>query len=65
MKFAEAYDIMMKGGRVRRKGWGGFWYINKYGEVVIHLKGGYELVNVSDNLRLTIDNTLSTDWEEV
>lgn len=65
MKFSEAYQIMLKGGRVRRAGWTGFWYINSVtGELVIRKANGEELVNDTDNLRLTVDNTLAEDWQE-
>ncbi len=65
MKFAEAYELMKDGKKVRRKGWGGYWYIDRFGRVVIHLKSGEELVGVSNNLRQTLDNTTFNDWEIV
>ncbi len=65
MKFEYAYERMLEGKKVRRKGWGGYWYVGDYGGVVIHLKEGYELKNVSDNLRVTIENVMADDWEEV
>lgn len=63
MKFSEAYNEMLKGNKIARAGWKGYWYIHpQTGEPIIHLASGEELVNTSDNLKQTIENTLAEDW---
>lgn len=63
MKFSEAYNEMLKGNKIARAGWKGYWYIHpQTGELIIHLASGEELVNTSDNLKQTIENTLAEDW---
>lgn len=63
MLFANAYNEMLKGNKIARAGWKGYWYINSQtGELVIHKTSGEELVNTSDNLKQTIENTLAEDW---
>lgn len=63
MTFAQAYNEMLKGKKIKRVGWQGYWYLApQTGGLVIHLADGSELVNASDNLKQTIENTLADDW---
>lgn len=63
MTFSEAYNEILKGNKIARVGWEGYWYIHpQTGEFIIHLANGEELVNTSDNLKQTIENTLAEDW---
>lgn len=63
MTFAQAYNEMLKGNKIKRVGWQGYWYIApQSGSLVIHLADDGELVNTSDNLKQTIENTLAEDW---
>lgn len=59
--FAEAYNRMLKGEKVRRIGWKGYWYINGVtGRLTIHTAEGKEIV--SGNFTLTVMNTVADDW---
>lgn len=66
MEFIQAAKLAKKGKKIRRKGWGGYWYL-KDDDVatqhwVIHLKNGKEIDSNFDNE--TINNCLAKDWEE-
>ena len=62
MNFKKAYEEMLKGKKVRRPGWGGYWFI-KDNKIKIRLKDG----NIKFNAftQETITNTLAEDWEVV
>lgn len=62
MNFKEAYEEMLKGKKVRRPGWGGYWFIED-DKIKIRLKDG----NIKFNAftQETITNTLADDWEVV
>ena len=62
MNFKEAYKEMLKGKKVRRPGWGGYWFI-KDNKIKIRLKDG----NIKFNAftQETITNTLAEDWKVV
>ena len=61
MKFNEAYLEMLKGKKIKRPGFQGYWFIdNVTGKVVIHLANGEEITK--GNLTLTITNCLAEDW---
>ena len=62
MNFKEAYEEMLKGKKVRRPGWGGYWFIED-NKIKIRLKDG----NIKFNAftQETITNTLAEDWEVV
>lgn len=63
MTFAQAYNEMLKGKTIKRLGWEGYWYIHpQTGGLIIHLADGTELINQSNNLKQTIENTLAEDW---
>lgn len=63
MTFTEAYNEMLKGNKIARAGWKGYWNIDSQtGELLIHKADGQELVNTSDNLKQTLENTLAEDW---
>ena len=62
MNFKEAYKEMLKGQKVRRHAWKGYWFIED-NKIKIHLKDGN---TISDNFtQETITNTLQEDWEVV
>ena len=62
MNFKEAYKEMLKGKKVRRPSWGGYWFIED-NKIKIRLKDG----NIKFNAftQETITNTLAEDWEVV
>lgn len=61
MKFAEAYAEMIKGKRIARPTFKGYWFINpETGKFQIHLANGK---NISyGQLELTVKNCLAEDW---
>lgn len=62
MTFKEAYKEMLKGKKVRRHAWKGYWFIED-NKIKIHLKDGN---TIFDNFtQETITNTLQEDWEVV
>ena len=61
MKFNEAYLEMMKGSKITRPCFKGYWYFDgKLGKVTIHLEEGKEITK--GDLTLTINNCLAEDW---
>lgn len=62
MNFKEAYKLMEEGKKIRRKGWGGYWFLND-GIVNIRLKDG--CIKTDNFTQETIPNTLADDWEVV
>lgn len=63
--FEEAYRRMLKGQKVRRIEWKGYWYLdNVTGELVIHTANGKDITSGSFTT-LTIQNTLAQDWTVV
>lgn len=62
MNFNKAYQEMLNGKKIRRPGWGGYWFIED-GKVKIKLKTGEIIEN--DFNQETITNTLADDWEVV
>ena len=62
MNFNEAYKEMENGKKIRRKGWGGYWFLND-GIVNIRLKDG--CIKTDNFTQETIPNTLADDWEVV
>lgn len=63
MTFRRAFKKMMNGHKIRRKGWGGYWYMNDKNETVIHTKEGCEISHDFNNS--TILNCAANDWEIV
>lgn len=62
MKFIEAYNEMLKGKKITRPCFKGYWYINgTNGFVTIHCKDDSEITE--GFLTLTIQNTLAEDWQ--
>ena len=62
MTFKEAYKEMLKGQKVRRHAWKGYWFIED-NKIKIHLKDGN---TIFDNFtQEIITNTLQEDWEVV
>ena len=61
MKFNEAYAEMLKGKKIKRPCFQGYWYIDGVsGKVVIHLANDTEITK--GDLTLTISNCLAEDW---
>ena len=62
MKFADAYMQMLKGKKITRPCFKGYWYINgTTGKFHIHLASGEEITE--GDLSLTVQNTLAEDWK--
>ena len=62
MKFEYAYLEMLKGNKITRPCFKGYWYIDGVdGKVKIHLADG-KVIHKGD-LTLTIQNTLAEDWD--
>ena len=62
MKFNEAYVAMLKGKKIKRPCFKGYWYINGVnGKLTIRLADGTEITE--GELWLTVQNTLAEDWE--
>ena len=65
MKFKEAYYEMLKGKKIKRPCFEGYWFIDGYkGNVVIHCRDGKEITNDVD-LDLTLKNVMAEDWQVV
>lgn len=62
MEFKQAYQEMLKGKKIKRPGWGGYWFIED-GKVKIRLKTGLIIENNFNPE--TIPNTVAEDWEVV
>lgn len=62
MNFKQAYQEMLNGKKIKRPGWGGYWFIED-GKVKIKLKTGKIIEN--DFNQETITNTLADDWEVI
>ena len=62
MKFEQAYMEMLKGKKIKRPEFKGYWFIDSVsGKVVIHLANNDEIT--SGDLDLTLRNSLAEDWE--
>lgn len=62
MKFSDAYIEMLKGYKMTRPCFKGYWYVNgKSGKLVIHLENGDEITE--GDLTLTAQNTIAEDWD--
>jgi len=73
MEWREAYQKMLEGNKIRRKGWVGYWYIRD-GEVLIDFKNGIrrrydELVTInlrgSQDILYNLEQMTYDDWEVV
>lgn len=62
MKFKQAYREMTKGKKIKRPGWGGYWFIED-GKVKIKSKTSEILENNFNEEDIT--NALADDWEVV
>lgn len=61
MKFGQAYVEMLKGKRITRPYFEGWWYINGVtGKFTIHLQNGDEITE--GNLGHMISNVIAEDW---
>lgn len=64
MNFADAYKEMVKGKKVRRPIFKGYWFIDpEKGVVSIHLANGKDITY--GNLNITVKNCAANDWEVV
>lgn len=64
MKFSEAYLEMLKGKKIKRPCFKGYWYIDGVlGKLVIHLASDEEIIE--GDLNLTVQNCMAEDWEVV
>ena len=64
MKINEAYLEMLKGHKVKRPCFKGYWYIDGVsGKLVIHLASDEEITK--GDLTLTLMNCIAEDWEVV
>ena len=61
MKFSDAYLAMLKGRKIKRPCFEGYWYIDGVtGDFIIHLANGEEIKE--GKLGLTVANCLAEDW---
>lgn len=62
MKFEQAYMEMLKGKKIKRSCFKGYWFIDGVsGKVKIHLANAEEIIE--GDLDLTLRNVLAEDWE--
>lgn len=62
MKFEQAYLQMLKGKKITRPCFQGYWSIDgQTGEMFIHTKDGKDIREGKSGL--TVVNTLAEDWE--
>lgn len=62
MKFEQAYIEMLKGRKVKRPAFKGYWFIDAVtGKLLIHLASGEEID--TGDLDITARNVLAEDWE--
>jgi len=62
MKFEQAYMEMLKGKKIKRPCFKGYWFIDGItGKVGIHLASGDEIME--GDFDLTLRNVLAEDWE--
>lgn len=62
MNFKQAYEEMLKGKKIKRPDWKGYWFIED-DKIKIHLKDGN--IKFNNFTQETITNTLAEDWEVV
>ena len=61
MQFKEAYLEMLKGKKIKRPSFKGYWYMDgQTGKLVIHLASGEEITK--GDLSLTAKNCIAEDW---
>lgn len=61
MLFKEAYLEMLKGNKITRPSFKGYWYMDgQTGKLVIHLASGEEITK--GDLSLTAKNCIAEDW---
>lgn len=65
MLFAEAYEMMKKGAKIKLPSWGGYWYWDaEKGTIIIHTKDGEELdIRQTEVPEYTFDNIASDEWQ--
>jgi len=64
MKFENAYIEMLKGKKIKRPAFKGYWFIDAItGKLTTHLASGEE-IDVGD-FDLTVRNVLAEDWEVI
>lgn len=64
MNFADAYKEMVKGKKIKRPNFKGYWFIDpETGVTTIHLADGKEITY--GNLNITVKNCAANDWEVV
>ena len=65
MKFRKAWKKMLKGKKVRRPFWKGYWAWEN-GTIMMHLReGGAMDIRDTDHVAYTFDNIAAKDWEIV
>ena len=61
LTFRKAFDEMLKGKKIARPSFEGFWYIDSFdGKIKIHDRFGNTLEKV--DMTITLVNTLAEDW---
>lgn len=61
LTFRKAFDEMLKGKKIARPSFEGFWYIDSFdGKMKIHDRFGNTLEKV--DMTITLVNTLAEDW---
>ena len=65
MNFASALFSMLRGHKVRRSHWSGYWVI-EHGELIMHCRDGLVLnLRDSEDMVYTLQNISCDDWEIV
>lgn len=65
MVFASALFSLMRGYKIRRRNWVGYWELVD-GEVMMYCKDGRVLnIRESDDILFTLENIACDDWEIV
>lgn len=65
MKFAEAYEALKNGAKIKRTHWLG-WWCREDGTIKMHCKDGRVLdIRETEDVFFTVDNMITEDWEIV
>lgn len=64
MSFSGAIFALMRGHKIKRHHWTGYWYKNDDGEVIIHMHTGEEInLKATKDMIYTLSNCACDDWE--
>lgn len=64
MNFAGALFSLIRGHKIRRKHWIGYWQLGEDGEVYMYCHDGRKLnIRESEDILYTLENIACDDWE--